>query len=144
MDTTNIIAVISAAIAFGSLVFTLWANRENKRIAEAALSQTKKAGATDLVAAWKGVRNIDPKNPITPQVDNALTALQLTAGYWLHDIVEREIIHQLTWRDYQSIYDALKDCDVPLPGTKATGKSILTPEIGDVYAQMNIYKRSES
>lgn len=142
MITADLIAFISAAIAFGSLAFTVYANRRNREVAEAALSQTKKAGATDLVAAWQGIRNIDPSNPITPQVDSALSALQLTAGYWIHDIVEQKIIHQLTWKKYQSIYDALKVCDVLLPGTQVTGKTILTEEMGDVYAQMSKFKRS--
>ncbi|CAH0991719.1 hypothetical protein SIN8267_01833 [Sinobacterium norvegicum] len=141
MDTSDIIASISAVIAAGSLIYTIQSNKGNREIAQAAYDHTKKAGTTDLVAAWKGIRAINPESPITPQVDNALRALQLTAGYWLHDIIEKDIIYAQAWTDYQSIYDALKVCEIEIPGTGVTGKSTLTKEMGDAYAQMNAYKK---
>ncbi len=141
METSEIIASFSVAVAVCTLFYTVIVNNKSRKLAVEANSQTKKVGLADLHAAWQGIYLIDPEKPITPHVNSALSALQLTAEYWLHEIVDKKIIYEYAWSNYKPLFDSLKICVAKLPETSVTGKECLTAEMGDAYAQMNVYKK---
>lgn len=96
----------------------------------------KKQSVIDLFESWNDIRNIDPLNPITPDVVRAVRALELTASLWNHDIVKKEIIHQSFWDDFKQIYDRLSQC-IEVPKLGKTGPELLTRRVRRAYNEMD-------
>lgn len=154
MSTTDIISLASAIIAlFSALAAIISAISSLKAVAIAkmALSITestferasemnkkmfKRQGVIELHMAWQGISNIDPFQPITPDVVRAINALSLTATLWNHDVIEREILYQSYWPSFRKLYESLENCSVEVPDTGLIGRDFLTKEIIKAYEDM--------
>ena len=137
MDTSDWIASIAVIVAIGT---TWWSIRVTKHASEEARKQAQRAGVSVLHEAWEGIHDIDPENPITPTAVAALQAMRLTAQHWLHEIVDRDVIHEYAWDDYKRLYENFRRCEKELPGMGKSGKAHLTDQMGDAYGQMKVWK----
>jgi hypothetical protein len=110
-------------------------------IAEKSLNTSvemfKRQGVIELFAAWEDVKDIDPANPITPNVIRAAQALELTASLWNHNIVSRDIIRQSFWDDFKMLYDKLALITTNLPKMTKSGADLLTRRIRRAHNEMN-------
>ncbi|MDN4502667.1 hypothetical protein QX776_09645 [Alteromonadaceae bacterium BrNp21-10] len=131
-----IIAIAAIVISLGSLSISIWAIRVSKSQAATQKVQAQKHTIIDLHSAWKDIHMLDPLNPITPQAMDALSAMQLATSMWTNDIGSKMVIRQHMANDFIALYDAFKICEIDLPGTKKTGKSFLTHEMGIVYGEL--------
>lgn len=118
------------------------ANQTTKTIAnksaELSLNMFKRQSVVDLHLAWRGVNEVDPKNLVTPDIINALNALDLTSSIWNHDIMDKDILIQSYWRDFRDLYDTLNGCNELVPGKKSTCRALLleNPAIATAYESM--------
>ena len=147
---SEILAAIGAAI--GSLFCAYFAFKSSN-IAQKALGTTKemfesqqettkemfrRQNVIDLHSAWKGVNDIDPNDLNTCDVINAINALDLTALFWNHDIVLKDIMLRSFWRTFKDLYDVLNDCRECVQGKNVTCRDLLhhSPEIAVAYRSM--------
>ena len=86
--------------------------------------------------AWQGIKEIDNKNLIGPDVVKAVNALSLTASLWNHDVIEKSILYQTYWTSYKDLYDTLININELVPGHKKTCRSLMTNEITKAYEGM--------
>jgi hypothetical protein len=125
--TSVVIALVSAAIAYSS-----WKSQE-----KLSRNMFKRAGVIDLHNAWANVNDVDPSNLITPDVVKAVNALNLTSALWLHDIIEREILHQSYWESFKNLYDKMERSTAVPPGIRKSLNELLSPPIRRSYREMD-------
>lgn len=137
MANADIAAYISAGVAAGSLVVSVIAIFVAGRASNLNKSMFKRQGIIDLHMAWRGVNDIDVNNIVTPDVVNAVNALDLTASLWNHDVIEKIVIYQSYWRAYKSLYEALQYSQNLAPGTNKKLCDFLSPEVKKAYEDMD-------
>ncbi len=98
----------------------------------------KRQGVIDLFQSWQDIRDINPSNPVTTDVVRAINSLELTASYWNHDIMRKDIIHQSFWDDFKSIYDKINTI-TSVPGFEKSGNAMLTRRVRKAYKEMDDY-----
>jgi len=139
-----IIAGISAYIAYK-------AEKANRSSAKSAQDSAKSANDSielnkkifrlqnviELHREWSNVHSIDINKPHIPSIVQGKDALLITASFWLHDIIEKDIICQNYWGNYKEIYEAL-DSNIDIPALRLYPcKKILTTEMQLAYKEMN-------
>jgi hypothetical protein len=133
MSHEAIAAYLGLVMAIISLVVSLISNSRSNTLQR---TMFKKGNVIDLALAWKGVNTIDPQQLITPDVVNAVNALDLTASMWNHDILEKEILMQSYWPTFRDLYDALYTCNQMPPGIKKTCRDCITADMTRAYEEM--------
>jgi hypothetical protein len=128
-----LVAVVSAAIAYSS-----W--RSQERLSK---DMFKRAGVIDLHNAWANVNDVDPSKLITPDVVKAVNALNLTSALWLHDIIEREILHQSYWEAFKNLYDRMDRSTAVPPGIRKSLNELLSPPIRRAYQEMEQWEQQK-
>ena len=72
--------------------------------------------AFQLHNAWNGVNDLDCDQLIGPDVSNAARAMTITASSWLKGLVEKNIIYDNHFEDFETLYKELTTCDKLVPG----------------------------
>jgi hypothetical protein len=127
-----VVSIVAAAISIVSLLVAIRSNVLNKKM-------FRRDKVIDLHTAWDGVNGIDRDNLVGPDVIKGANALALTASIWLHDIMEKAILHQTYWEPYKNLFDEMDALTALIPGTRRTGKSMLTSEIRRTYKEMEAF-----
>lgn len=154
----SILALIVAAISASSAIFSARASTRSARAAETALALNRDAlaanragaersaeltkkmflrqGVIDLHMAWQGVSDLNPNEPVVPDVVRAAAALSLTASLWNHEIVDKVILYQNYWVMFDTLFRRLDGWEKPVPHLKVPGKNLLSREIRKAYKEM--------
>lgn len=133
---TFAIMVLFLVLTFLSLVGFLFAYMRGGKGASSGPSAQQ---AFDLHESWKGVNEIDCARLVGPDVVRASRAMSITATSWLNGLVDKKIIVNNHFDDYQNLYLALSSCDKTVPGFERSGKKcidFITPEIKTAYEEM--------
>ncbi len=105
------------------------ANRTNKKM-------FKRQGIIDLHMAWNDIKEINPDKLITSDIVRAVNALSLTASLWNHDVIEKAVLYQSYWKNYQKLYETLVSLDKKVPGKSETCKELISSDIKKAYESM--------
>ena len=124
-------------IAESSREISLNALESNSSASKVLQSMFKRQYIFELHNAWGKVCDISKESP---NVDDAITGantLTLTAAVWLHDVMDKNILHQTYGKDYIHVYNSLYSIEDDLPCTKKSGREMLTDSVTRVFNEMN-------
>ena len=99
--------------------------------------------AFELHESWEGVNEIDCDNLIGPDVVRAARAMTMTASSWLNKLVDKKIIIENHFGDFETLYKELMSCDKVVPGfekKKTTCKQFVSSEMKTAYQEMKRYR----
>ena len=94
--------------------------------------------------SWNGINEIDCESLIGPDVTNAVRAMTITASSWFNKLVDREIIIQNHFEDFETLYSELISCNKVVPGFERKGlkcKDFISKEMEKAYSEMKNYQR---
>ncbi len=94
--------------------------------------------------SWNGVNEIDCERLIGPDVTNAVRAMTITASSWLNELVDKEIIIQNHFEDFETLYTELMSCNKVVPGFEKKAlkcKDFISKEMEKAYSEMKNYQR---
>jgi hypothetical protein len=97
----------------------------------------------NLHKSWEGINEIDCDRLIGPDVTNAVRAMTITASSWLNDLVEKKIILENHFEDFELLYGELMRCDKIVPGFEKRDlkcRDFISEEMKRAYEQMKNYK----
>lgn len=132
-DLALISAIAAAASAITSIIVAFKSTSLTKKM-------FKRQNVIDLHLSWRDTNDIDPNNPIGPDVKKAANSLDLTASLWNHDIVEKEIIFQSYWIAFRNLYDVLYNSRTLVPGYNKECKDFISKEVASAYEDMKRYE----
>lgn len=121
--------LVFAAFACGIVAWLLWL----------LINKRSRAAVEDLSAYWDDVSYIDCRNLIGPDVDKAATALQSTASYWKHKLINKDQIFGRFGMEFIELFEQMDRCNRAVPGYEGMKKrcrDFLTAEVRSVYKQM--------
>ncbi len=72
----------------------------------------------------KGLREINPRNPVWTDVTEAVNTLELVAVAWEGQLIDENIIRRMYRQLFISFYQNIEECQNPPPGLQ-TGKQML-------------------
>lgn len=96
----------------------------------------------ELHNSWDGINEIDCEELIGPDVTNAIRALTITSTAWLDGLVEKKVIIQNHFDDFDLVFNAMNGCEKVIPGFEKRSvkcPDLLSDEIRDSYKQMKQY-----
>lgn len=97
----------------------------------------------NLHKSWEGINEIDCDRLIGPDVTNAVRAMTITASSWLNGLVEKKIILENHFEDFELLYDELMRCDKIVPGFEKRSqkcRDFISAEMTLAYNQMKNHK----
>lgn len=97
----------------------------------------------NLHKSWEGVNEIDCDRLIGPDVTNAVRAMTITASSWLNGLVEKKIIFENHFEDFELLYDELMRCGKIVPGFEKRNqkcRDFISEEMTRAYEQMKNHK----
>jgi hypothetical protein len=137
----------SAQAAEAALALNKEALAQNKASSERSAELTKKMflrqGVIDLHMAWQSVSDLNPNDPVVPDVVRAAGALSLTASLWNHEVVDKIILYQNYWVMFDTLFRRLDGWEKPIPHLKTPGKALLTREIRKAHKEMTEFDLSK-
>jgi hypothetical protein len=136
IEMSNWVAAISAAVSALFALLSLLATHKSFGVAREI---SRKQGIIDLYEAWRDIHMVNCEKPITPNIVRAVNALNLTASFWAHEVINRDILYQMYWEDYDKIYEALVNSDTEVLGLNKTCKQLLTKLVTKVHQEMESY-----
>lgn len=162
MDISATVSAIFAGISAAVAVYSAWVAKRALSANEQSIDLAKKASAAsekmasdslklneqvfkrqhvlDLHMAWHGFRRLDPARFDDPNyVVDIVTAgnlLGLTSTLWNHDVVEKAIIEQNYWTEFDNIYQTLASRKTTIPKLGKSGLDFLTDDIQLAHSQM--------
>lgn len=139
------IASISCCASVLMFITTYMTLKTNEKAIDLNKSIFRRQGVFDLHLFWQSVNNINPEKPIEVDVRKAANALDLTAAFWNHDIMEKSILYQMYWPAFRDIYNSIQNIKGGVTSGGLKVQDILTPSIKLVYNKMqeNELKRTE-
>lgn len=150
---SSIASVVSACAAFRSAGLAKQTIGENRKIAEfaqgvslTALESNDSASKTaqnmfkrqyifELHKAWDGICDVSKKSSAEDAL-KGVSILNLTAAVWLHDVMDKKILHQTYSRDYIDLYNSLYSINSSWPSMAKTGRDLLTDAVTRVFNEM--------
>ena len=123
--TPEIISIIGILISSLALIVSINASRH-----------ASKSDLINLHNVWLEIRDIDPEEPITPDVIIGIKALQYTSETWQENIIKKKIIYEYAGNDFKQLYESLNRCIVVVPRMGRTGNSMLTESIKKTYIEI--------
>lgn len=161
----SVLSLVVAAISASSAIFSAKASTRSARASEAALALNRDAlaanregsarsaeltkkmflrqGVIDLHMAWQGVSDLNPNEPVMPDVVRAVGSLSLTASLWNHEVVDKVILYQNYWVMYDTLFRRLDGWEKPIPHLRVPGKNLLSREVRKAYKEMGEYDLSK-
>lgn len=157
MKTADVIAVIalvvSSLLSIAALVMTIILGRKQEKLQkelaakdgelqqkirdEVALSDRRHFFSTTLWDRMIGITDIDPANPVGPDIRKAINVLEAVAMTWEMDTVDRDMVLASFGHLYNDFYDKIsRTVTVPTKndGTGPSGLDLLNsnPVIGKI------------
>ena len=128
-NSQTIFNTIVAATAIISILISLKALKNSQRA-------SKLEHVFNLYNAWAGVRKIDPQNPIGPDVVQAANALNVTSNMWNNNVIEKRLIYENHWNDFDELYTTLVGCNNIPTGYSQKCSEYITPNVTEAYYKM--------
>jgi hypothetical protein len=122
-------AVVGFLGAFLSSLFRLGVDRISK-------AMVKQRTVIDLHKVWNDVKDIDPKQPVIPDVVHAANVLDLTASLWNNNLIERNVLIESYWQEFRQLFDKLDKWEVVIPSLGKTGSDLLSTQVREAYQEM--------
>ena len=100
----------------------------------------------NLHKSWEGINEIDCDRLIGPDVTNAVRAMTITSSSWLNGLVEKKIIFENHFEDFELLYAELMRCDKIVPGFEKRSqkcRDFISTEMTLAYNQMKNYCRAD-
>lgn len=129
--------VWNVALALVATLLSIYAIVEGKRTA-------RRSGFIELHGAWDGVNELNAEHLIGPDVAAATRALSVTAIAWNHGLIDKRILHQSYWADYQQLYGVLAASNEDVPGYRRAGREFLNEGMRNAYREMESWERAHS
>jgi hypothetical protein len=127
MKTADVIAVIalvvSSLLSIAALVMTIILGRKQEKLQkdlatsdgslqqkirdEVALSDRRRFFSTTLWDRIIGIKDIDPANPVGPDIRKAVNVLEAVAMAWETDTVDRDMVLVSFGHLYNNFYDKI-------------------------------------
>lgn len=94
-----------------------------------------------LLPLWtqlKELNDINPRNPVWPDVTQAVNLLELVAVSWEGRLIDVNIIRRMYSQLYIEFYQKIEECRNPPPGIEKTGKQMLLacPAVIKLYGEL--------
>jgi len=96
-----------------------------------------------LHESWEGVNEIDCDQLIGPDVTKATRSMTITASSWLNGLVDKAVIIQNHFDDYETLILEMEKCEKVVPGYEKKNlrcKDFVSDEMRTTYLQMKNYK----
>jgi hypothetical protein len=112
-------------------------------------SLPSRAGADhvfELHESWKGVNEIDCDRLVGPDVTSAARAMTITASSWLNGLVDKRIIVENHFQDFDLLYTALRHCERIVPGFEKRAlkcSDFLSDEMHRAYKEMKRFTEDQ-
>ncbi len=129
-------AAVSAIASASSANLARKSNEFSRRMINQEEGMFKRQFVFELHKTWDRIREIDPDAPNLEDALDGSSALRLTAAVWLHDVMDKNILHQTYSQDYYQIYDSLYMITRDLPTYNKSGRELLTQAVQSVYQEM--------
>lgn len=130
-------------LAFAALVLFVFAYVRGSGLRK---QNESKEHVFNLHESWDGVNEIDCDQLIGPDVTNASRAMTITASSWLNQLVEKKIIIENHFDDFENLITTMERCDKVVPGFEKKGvkcKDFVSAEMKNAYRQMKTYKEKQ-
>ena len=96
-----------------------------------------------LHESWDGVNEIDCDQLIGPDVTKACRAMTITASSWLNGLVDKDVIYQNHFEDFETLILEMEKCEKVVPGFEKKAqkcKDFVSDEMRKTYLQMKKHK----
>ena len=143
METWVIISAISTAVAavFGaiSVLIAAIAIRQSMKIHKQQMLLNQRQLLLPLWENLKELNDINPSEPVWPDVIRAVNILELIAVSWEGQLIDENIIRRMYKRLFIEFYDKIRECKNPPPNVEKDGRQMLLecPAIGTLYNQLS-------
>lgn len=100
-----------------------------------------------LHESWEGVNEIDCDQLIGPDVTKAGRAMTITASSWLNGLVDKDVIIQNHFDDFETLILEMEKCEKVVPGYEKKSskcKDFVSDEMRQTYLQMKNYKEKSN
>ena len=139
-DQTYVVMIIFLIFVFVALIFFVIAYLfRGKNVISAGNADS----VFKLNDCWNGVNEIDCENLVGPDVTNAAKAMNITSSSWLNNLVDKKIIIENHFEDFETLYKELISCDKVVPGFEKKGqkcRDFISKEIKKAYLEMKKYR----
>jgi hypothetical protein len=101
----------------------------------------------ELHKSWEGVNEIDCDRLIGPDVTNAARAMTITSSSWLNGLVNKKIIFENHFEDFELLYNEMNTCEKVVPGFEKRGlkcRDFVSGEMKRTYKEMKTYKKESA
>lgn len=142
-DQTFEIMKIFLWLTFGALVLMVFSFILSKR----HKNPTNPDHVFELHKSWEGVNEIDCDQLIGPDVTNAARAMTITSSSWINGLVNKKIIFENHFEDFETLYNVMNSCEKIVPGFKKKGltcRDFVSAEMKQTYQEMKAYKKEIS
>ena len=139
-DQTFNIMIVFLLLTFGALIIFVFAYLYSKKDKGVSNSDY----VFELHKSWEGVNEIDPERLIGPDVTRAARAMTITASSWLNNLVDKKVIIQNHFEDFELLYNAMVSCKHIVPGfekRKTICKDFISEEMKKTYEEMKAYRK---
>lgn len=109
-----------------------------ERIRKDETTEASRRFVLDLWDRINGISEIDPQQPIGPDVRRALNALELIAMCWEGNIADKKMVELMFGKMYRNMYTAIRQI-AQVPGMNSSGARLLDegpPTIHLVYEEL--------
>jgi len=100
------------------------------------LEISKRQGLIYLYQLWFNVKDIDPSNLIVADLYRGVKALEVTASFWNHDLLDKEILHQSFCEYYKSTFHKIIQIENVIPEINKSGRDLLKKQVIEAYEGM--------
>lgn len=133
MSTYEILSTAAALVAIIISVVAIYKSSVANNLSEKANEISAKANEFSkksiifsLQECWANINEIDPENPITPDVIRAYNALDITSNVWNNEIIDRKVFLDSYQTAYVKFYKLFINSDTNVPGKNKKLKDFIT------------------
>ncbi len=133
-NLTNWLGVI---IGFLGIIFSFVA------LAIARKERKKTSGLKSIIEienTWKEVNHIDCKNLSGPQFRKAFNAIEKVSMLWHEKVIERRLIYEYCWDNFQVLYLEIEGCSNTPPGYDKPCNAFINEKLKSAFSDMKGYK----
>lgn len=147
MCSSVIVDIVLIILSGTAIIISLKANKDNSQLKielyqlniESKKDIAKKKDVIKLFKYWDKVSYIDKDNIIGPDVFKAANALELTASLWNFDVLDKNMLYEIYWKEFNEFYNVFYNSDILIPGYENQNmklKDCITINIKIAYEEM--------
>ncbi len=143
METWVIISAISTAVAalFAgiSVLIAAIAIRQSVKLHTQQMLLNRRQLLLPLWENLQDLNDINPSQPVWPDVIKAVNILELVAISWEGQLIDENIIRRMYRRLFIEFYEKIRECKNPPTTVEKDGRQMLLecPAIGSLYNQLS-------